>query len=161
MVASIISKMVLYYGADVRRVNHALKVYGFASCIARSEQLNPNQILVVDIAAILHDIGIPEAEKKYGSSAGKYQELEGPSVVKTLLKDEDIDTELVDRICYIVGNHHSYHKIDGLDFQVVVEADFLVNIYEDEFTQQMVETARHKHFKTAAGIAMVEHMYLR
>lgn len=60
---TIIEKMIQYFGTDVRRINHALKVYGFARCIARKEKLTENELFIVDIVAILHDIGIIEAEK--------------------------------------------------------------------------------------------------
>ena len=157
---NIIEKMIKYFGTDVRRINHALKVYGFASCIARKEKLTDNEIFVVDIVAILHDIGIPEAEKKYNSSGGKYQEIEGPAIARNILSDEDIDIKTLDRICFIIGNHHSYQKIDCLDFQIIVEADFLVNIYEDEMTKQSIDGVRNKYFKTQTGISMVERIYL-
>lgn len=157
--SSILEKMIKYFGTDVRRINHALKVYGFASCIARREKLSDNEILIVDIVAILHDIGIIEAEKKYNSTSGKYQEIEGPDIAKDILSDEDIDVETLDRICFIIGNHHSYQKIDGLDFQIIVEADFLVNIYEDEMTKHAIESVRNKYFRTKTSISMIKCIY--
>jgi len=158
--STVIEKMIKYFGTDVRRINHALKVYGFASCIARGEKLTENEIFIVDIAAILHDIGIIEAERKYNSGGGKYQEIEGPAIARNILSDEDIDIKTLDRICFIIGNHHSYQKIDCLDFQIIVEADFLVNIYEDEMTKQSIDGVRNKYFKTQTGISMVERIYL-
>lgn len=157
---SIIDKMIRYFGNDARRINHALKVYGFAACIASKESLSENESFIVEAAAILHDIGIHEAERKYNSSGGKYQEIEGPAIAQSLLSDEDIDTKTLERICYIIGNHHSYQKIDGPDFQILVEADFLVNIFEDEMPKHSVESARNKYFKTKTGIALVEGVYL-
>ena len=159
MTDRIIEKMIRYFGTDIRRINHALKVYGFASCIARREKLSDNEILIVDIAAILHDIGIIEAEKKYNSTSGKYQEIEGPAIARDILSDEEIDVETLDRICFIIGNHHSYQKIEGLDFQIIVEADFLVNIYEDEMTKHSIESVRNKYFRTQTSISMIESIY--
>lgn len=52
MVDRIIEKMITYFGTDARRINHALKVYGFASCMARREGLSSNEILIVDLAAV-------------------------------------------------------------------------------------------------------------
>lgn len=156
---SIIEKMIRYFGNDARRINHALKVHGFAACIASKESLSENESFIVEAAAILHDIGIHEAERKYNSSGGKYQEIEGPAIAQSLLSDEDIDTKTLERICFIIGNHHSYQKIDGPDFQILVEADFLVNIFEDEMPKHSVESARNKYFKTKTGIALVEGVY--
>lgn len=157
---SIIEKMIRYFGNDARRINHALKVHGFAACIASKESLSENESFIVEAAAILHDIGIHEAERKYNSSGGKYQEIEGPAIAQSLLYDEDIDTKTLERICFIIGNHHSYQKIDGPDFQILVEADFLVNIFEDEMPQHSIESVRNKYFKTKTGLALVEGVYL-
>jgi hypothetical protein len=160
MTDSIVEKMIRYFGTDIRRINHALKVAGFAGCIARREKLSENELRIVDITAILHDIGIHEAERKYNSSSGTYQEIEGPAIARELLSDEDLDSTTLDRICFIIGHHHSYPKIDGVDFQIIVEADFLVNIDEDEIKRHSVESIRSKYFKTNTGLSMLESMYL-
>lgn len=76
-----------------------------------------------------------------------------------MLSDQHIDTTTIDRICFIIGNHHSYQKIDNMDFQVIVEADFLVNIYEDEMKKHSIENIRNKYFKTQTGIAIIQSMY--
>lgn len=152
--------MIRYFGTDVRRVNHALKVYGFASCMARREGLSAKETQIVDVAAVLHDIGIKEAERKHHSSGGKYQEMEGPAIARTLLSDSGLDSESVDRICFIIGNHHSYQKIDGLDFQLLVEADFLVNIFEDEMPKHSIESVRDKYFKSTTGLLLLNSLYV-
>jgi HD domain len=159
MIHEVIQKMIEYFGNDVRRINHALKVYGFASTICRSEKLNQNEIDITEIAAILHDIGIPEAERKYKSCIGKYQEKEGPPIARKLLAECSITFDLVERICYLIGNHHTYTKIDGTDFQILVEADFLVNIYEDEMDESKVESIRNKYFKTKTGLNILDMAY--
>lgn len=160
MVEEVSLKMIKYFSGDVKRINHALKVFGFAGCIARKEKLTDDEILKIEMTAILHDIGIVESEKKYNSSSGHYQEIEGPPVVRELLSDTEIDSEMLDRICYIIGNHHSYQKIDGVDFQIIVEADFLVNIFEDEISESAVNSIREKYFKTASGIEILESVYM-
>lgn len=161
MTENILLKMIQYFGTDTRRIKHALKVYGFASTIARSEQLAEDELFIVDIAAVLHDIGIKVAERKYNSSSGTYQEIEGPEVAKTLLSEFNLNNDILERICYIIGNHHTYTKIDGIDFQILVEADFLVNIYEDEIVQDAITSIRQKYFTTPTGISMLESMYMK
>lgn len=159
MQAQILHKMILYFGNDVRRINHALKVYGFAQSIAQGENLTAEELQITEIAAILHDIGIHEAERKYNSSSGKYQEIEGPGVAQQLLKDCGLQSEIMKRVLFLIANHHSYSKIDGTDFQILVEADFLVNIFEDNFPLESVHTIRKKYFKTQTGISLLESMY--
>jgi HD superfamily phosphodiesterase len=159
-VGVIIEEMINYFAKDIKRINHALKVYGFASCIARSELTTDKEILIVDLAAILHDIGIKEAEKKYNSCGGHYQEIEGPPIARVMLEETDLDDEIIDRVCFLIGNHHSYQKIDGNDFQILVEADFLVNAYEDQMPAHSIESVRKNLFKTKTGVSLIESIYL-
>ena len=159
MASKVLSSMVSYFEKDVRRINHTLKVYGFAGAIMKGENLGAREALVVELSAVLHDIGIREAEKKYNSAAGKYQELEGPPVAKALLAEAGIDSEIAERVCYIVGNHHSYGKIGGIDFQILVEADFLVNIFEEGLGSAEIKSIRNKYFKTCGGLGIINSMY--
>ena len=160
MVEVVMQKMIKYFGSDVKRINHAIKVYGFANCIARREKVSEKEVLIINIASILHDIGIKEAEKKYNSSSGHYQEIEGPSVALNLLSEIGLDRESLDRIYYLIGHHHSYHKINGTDFQILVEADILVNIDEDKMPRNSIDSIRKKIFKTKTGISIIESIYI-
>ncbi len=107
----------------------------------------------------MHDIGIVNAEKKYHSTAGNYQEIEGPPVAREMLKKHKLTDESLERICYLIGHHHSYPKIDGIDFQILVEADFLVNIFEDDMSAGAIASVRDKYFKTKAGKAIFDRLY--
>ena len=98
MTIDVISKMIAYLSKDVRRINHALKVYGFVKAISEVEIINEEKLKILEIAAILHDIGIKESERKYNSSSGKYQEIEGPPIAREVLKDFNQDIKLIDRI---------------------------------------------------------------
>ncbi len=148
-----------YFGKDVKRINHAVKVYGFARTISGNETVSLEDGRIIELAAVLHDIGIREAERKYYSSAGKYQELEGPPIAEKLLKDYGIEPGIIDRVCYLIGNHHTYNKIDGIDFQILVEADFIVNIEEDAMMPDAIKSIKNKYFKTATGRRLIETMY--
>jgi len=131
MIYPVMNDMIRYFQNDVRRINHALKVYDFAGLIAEESGVDDEKRQIIGITALLHDIGIKEAERKYNSSASRYQEQEGPAIATEILAPCHLDRKILDRICYIIGNHHTYTKIDGTDFQILVEADFIVNIYED------------------------------
>lgn len=117
-----------YFGADTRRIDHALRVLEFAEEIAAGEKVPPGTAEVVTAAAIFHDIGITEAERKYGSPAAKYQEIEGPPIARGLLRAAGEGAAFIDRVCYIVGHHHTREQVDGMDFQILWEADLLVNL---------------------------------
>ena len=100
------------------------------------------------------------SERKYGSSNGKYQEKEGPDEARLLLKRVGgYTSEEIDRICYLVGHHHTYSHIDGLDYQILVEADWLVNIYEDGLSQEVVNRVRANLFKTPTALHLLDALY--
>lgn len=160
MITGIMSDMIGYFRHDVKRINHALKVYNFATLISKETNLDDQRHEVIGIAAILHDIGITEAERKYHSSSGKYQEIEGPPVAREIISQYNLREEVIERVCFIIGNHHSYSKIDDVDFQILVEADFLVNIFEDSMSIEAIQNLKDKIFKTDAGTRLLEMMYL-
>lgn len=159
LIHEVTRQMIDYFDGDVHRVNHALKVFGFASAIAGLEKLDSPQCEIIEIAAILHDIGIVNAEKKHHSTAGNYQEIEGPPVARQMLEKHNLPQETVERICFLIGHHHSYTKIDGIDFQILVEADFLVNIFEELMSSGAILSVGKKYFKTVAGKAILDKLY--
>lgn len=118
-----------YYEGDQWSITHAQSVLGYAEQILREEQITDRyRQEVVVLAAIFHDVGIPIAKQKYGTAAGPYQEQEGEPVARRLLTELAIRPDILERVCYIVGHHHSQDQIDGLDFQIIWESDALVNI---------------------------------
>lgn len=107
---------------------HTLNVLENAERISKSEKLVNDEFKVVVLSAIYHDIGALEAEKKHGNMMGKYQEIEGPPIARSYMTSTDLDRSIVDRVCYIVGNHHTQEAIDGVDFRIIWEADLLENM---------------------------------
>lgn len=159
-ISTVISEMISYYSKDPRRVNHFLKVYSFAKSIGELEKLNEETQSILEMAAVMHDIGIKISEEKYKSSAGNYQEIEGPPVARKMLLKFNFDEKFIDRVCYLIAHHHTYSKIDGIDYQILIEADFLVNIYEDEIKASQIQSIKEKYFKTKAGNEFLTNLYL-
>ena len=122
--------------------------------------MEEDEYRALELAAILHDIGIKNAERKYNSSAGKYQEIEGPAVAEELLNEFNIKKDILERIKFLIGNHHSYNKIDKIDFQILIESDFLVNIDEDNMKIENIKVIKNKYFRTNMGIKLIESMYI-
>jgi len=160
MTEEIMNLAVTYNGNDVKRINHLLKVYSFAHLIGKIENCNIQEQTIIDIAALLHDIGIHEAERKYNSSDHNLQEQEGPIVAKEMLKELNLDTEILERVLFLIGNHHSYKVIDGIDFQILVEADFLVNIFEHTMDITAIANLKEIIFKTKTGKKFLEQLYM-
>ena len=158
--ACIMDIVIKYFQNDVKRINHAVKVFGFAELLSQKEGITRKTREIIIYSSLLHDIGIKEAEKKYNSCSGKLQELEGPVIAEKILKELNVTNEIINRVSYIIGNHHSYDKIDGIDFQILVEADFLVNIYEEGLERNPITNIGQKIFKTESGKEVLESMYL-
>lgn len=157
---NVIHEMILFDRGDARRIQHFLKVYQFAALIGKLEGLSPEQQEILEIAAILHDIGIIPSEKKYGISNGKLQEQEGPAYARELLnRIGGYGQEFIDRVCFLIAHHHTYEGIDGLDWQILLEADFLVNSFEKNMPEDAIKKFRASVFRTKSGIALLNNQY--
>lgn len=122
-------EMKRYFQQDFKRIAHASKVARYAEKIVKAEQ---GDMAVVLIAAYLHDIGIKEAERKYQSSAARYQEQEGPPIAKEMLTKLGATPELIAEVCDIVGHHHHPRADESDNFKAVYDADLLVNLEEQQ-----------------------------
>ena len=152
-------KTLEFFSCDPARIQHFAKVHSFAALIGRKEHLPKQEQFTLEAAAIVHDVGILPAEKKYGSSSGRLQELEGPPVATELLSSLDFPTEVTERVAYLVGHHHTYTDIDGMDYQILVEADFLVNFFEGCTPKEQIEATGKRLFRTGAGKRILSKMF--
>lgn len=143
--------MVAYYDGDPKRIQHFTKVHSYARLIGIGEELDDASLFILEAAAYTHDIGIRVAEEKYGRCDGKLQEQEGPIIAQKMLSQLGFENYIVERICFLIGHHHTYDNIDGLDYQILVEADFLVNLYEDDAGNRAIDKAYKRIFKTETG----------
>lgn len=143
--------MIAYYDGDPKRIQHFTKVHSYARLIGIGEELDDASLFILEAAAYTHDIGIRVAEEKYGRCDGKLQEQEGPIIAQKMLSQLGFENYIVERICFLIGHHHTYDNIDGLDYQILVEADFLVNLYEDDSGNRAIDKAYKRIFKTETG----------
>lgn len=151
--------MAAYYAGDPQQIQHFIRAHSFAHLIGLGEGLDDETQHILEVAAIVHDIGIKNAMEKYGSANGNYQEIEGPPVAAEMLKQLGYAQNIIDRVCYLVGHHHTYKGIDGIDYQILVEADFLVNMYEGAMRSDAIVSIFDKIFKTTTGKRYCELMF--
>ena len=155
----VMNEMFLLYAGDPKRMQHFTKVYVYASWIGQAEQLDEQTQEILEIAALTHDIGIHLCEEKYGQCGGKLQEREGPALAKTLLQKLGIEDTIQARVLFLIAHHHTYSGVDGPDWQILLEADFLVNAYEDALQLSAIQHAYHKIFRTASGKRLCQRMF--
>jgi len=152
--------MAEYDHDDPMHVQHFVKVHDFAATIGTLENLDEQTLFILEAAAIVHDIGIRISDIKYGDHDGKYQELEGPGEARELLhKVGGFTEEQIERVCYLVGHHHTYDNIVEIDYQILIEADFLVNIFENNLHVSEAKEIRKTIFKTESGKRLFDAMY--
>lgn len=156
---SLYLKMTEYFAGDPARIQHFIKVHSLARIIGLEEKLPGREQEILETAALVHDIGIRPAEEKYGSSNGKLQEQEGSPAAEEMLRDLGYDEELIKRVSYLVAHHHTYGQIVDMDYQILVEADFLVNYYENATSTANIHKSINKIFRTQTGVRLAQTMY--
>jgi HD superfamily phosphodiesterase len=159
-IAQVRTAMEEYFGEDRKRIDHALRVTAFACQLMEEEPGTPDLVVAT---ALLHDIGIREAERKYGSSAGNLQEIEGPPVARDILERLAFDEPFIDEVCRIIASHHSPGEVDTENFRIIWDADWLVNLGDEcdlsdtERTKKIIE----KTFLTRTGRGIAKQIYLK
>lgn len=152
--------MIAYDKGDAARIQHFVKVHNFAAVIGSAECLPSATQFILETAAILHDIGIHPSEQRYGDCSGKHQEELGPDEARQLMQSVGGYTrEQVERVCFLIAHHHTYTQVEGMDWQILLEADFLVNAYEDHLSLGSIRTFERNVFRTSTGKEMLEQMY--
>lgn len=159
MINKLLMEMIEYYTGDPKRIQHFLKVHELSRLIAAGEGLDEKTRIIVEAAAVVHDVGIKIAEKLYGVCTGKHQEQLGPPTAKRMMAEAGFSADVIERACYLVGHHHTYTDIDGVDLQILIEADFLVNLYEDNASRDGVISAYNNIFRTETGKLLCREMF--
>ncbi len=160
ILAALLQAMVKYDRGDARRIQHLVKVHDFAQMIAIAEGMDEDERFVLEAAAILHDVGIHAAEAKYGNCNGKHQEELGPNEARKVLAEvEGFTTEQTERICWLIAHHHTYTDVSAMDHRILLEADFLVNSFEDALSREGIVAFRDHVFRSASAIRMLNNMW--
>ena len=151
--------MIELYKGDAKRIQHFCKVHSYAKLIAETENVDENCLFIIEAAALTHDIGIHICEEKYGSCNGKLQEKEGPAIAEKLLGELGFDRNVSERVQYLIAHHHTYGNINEMDYQILVEADFLVNIMEEGSSKEAAIKAYQNIFTTPCGKKICSEMF--
>ncbi len=154
-----VEKMIDFYNGSLHDINHFLKVLSFARTIGILEQLEEKTQQTLELAAVVHDIACPLCRAKYGNADGAHQEAEGPALAAEFYQEMNLPPEQLERICYLVGHHHTCTNVDGIDYQILLEADFLVNADEADEPPEAIAAYRDHVFHTETGIRLLHSIY--
>ena len=152
-------KMIAFSDGNIHDIDHFIRVWTYARTIGELENLDRETQFLLEVAAITHDIACPLCRVKYGNTNGKYQEEEGIPMVKEFLSDIGIAEEVIDRVAFLVGHHHTFSGIDGIDYQILIEADYIANATESGYGQENIVNFMQKIMKTEGGKQILKAIY--
>ena len=158
-ISQIIEKMIAFSDGNIHDIDHFIRVWTYARTIGELENLDRETQFLLEVTAITHDIACPLCRVKYGNTNGKYQEEEGVPMVKKFLSDTGIAEEVIDRVAFLVGHHHTFSGIDGIDYQILIEADYIANATENGYGQESVVNFMQKIMKTEGGKQILKAIY--
>lgn len=158
---TLILEMINFDAGKPKLIQHFIKVHEFAKLIGIMEKISPDNMETLEIAAIIHDIGIKVCKEKYGKCTSELLEQEGPIYAEKLLNRLEFNQEIIERVSYLVAYHHNYSNIDGIDYQILVEADLLVNLYENQNNKEAIQNTYDKIFKTESGRKLCSQIFMK
>ena len=62
-------------------------------------------------------------------------------------------------MAYLVGHHHTLRGIDGADYQILIEADYMVNAAEKGLEKAEIAAFVEKYFRTESGTALIKSIF--
>ena len=158
-IAEIMAKMIAFSDGNIHDIDHLIRVWTYAKTIGELEQLAPDIQYILEVAAITHDIACPLCREKYGNTNGRYQEAEGGPLVTEFLADTGMTAAQIDRVAYLVSHHHTLQGIDGADYQVLIEADYIANASENRYSRESVANFVGKIMRTGSGKALTRSIF--
>jgi len=158
-IAEILRKMIAFSDGNLHDIDHLVRVWTYARTIGELEGLDARTQRTLEIAAIVHDIACPLCREKYGNTNGRYQELEGAPMAREFLADAGLEPEEADRVAYLVGNHPTLRDIDGADYQILIEADYIASAAENGWSAGNIANFAENMCKTAAGRSLIKAVF--
>ena len=158
-IAQILEKMIAFSEGNIHDVDHLIRVWTYAKTIGELEGLDAGTQYVLEAAAIVHDIACPLCRAKYGNTNGKHQEAEGAPMAEEFLRGSGMSETQLARVTYLVGHHHTFTNIDGIDYQILVEADYIANASENGYAAAQIEQFLSRVVRTEAGTRLLKSVF--
>ena len=160
MISRVMEKMIAFTDGNIHDIDHLIRVWTYSKTIGELEGLDAQTQFVLEVAASTHDIACPLCREKYGNTNGKLQEQEGEVMVRDFLADSGMSEDQIKRVAFLVGHHHTFTDIEGIDYQILVEADYIANATENGYSQQNVKNFMQKVMKTESGKRILRSVFM-
>ena len=152
-------KMIKTSGGNIHDIEHLVKVWSYAKTIGELEALDDETQFLLEAEAITHDVACPVCHERYGNANGKLQEQESPSLIKAFFADMDLAEAQTARISHVVGHHHTYEGVDGQDWQILLEADYIVNASENGYTKENIRNFLNRHARKKKKKRLIQEVF--
>lgn len=157
-------RMIDYYAAcDSTQIAHTLCVHEYTRMLAMREGYDERKRGLLEIAALLHDIGCPSAKWKYGDSQPIHQQQEGMCIAADWFASDPswLDTQEAQWVVDVVGAHHNAVQAEVLGFEVLYEADLIVNLFEGYYPVDYADVYYRKMVRTKSGKQLFRQLFAR
>ena len=154
-VSQLMEKMIRSSHGNIHDIEHFVKVWSYAKTIGELEKLDPETQFLLEAEAITHDIACPTCREKYCNTNGKLQEKESPALISAFFSDTDLTESQAERVSFVVSHHHTCEGVDGLDWQILLEADYIVNASENKYSAENLQRFVETQAKTEAGKKLI------
>lgn len=131
-----------YYGCDEQKIRHFVSVYTLAKTIGELEKLPEQTQEYLEIAALVCDI----------DNGTKTEH----TLARNVLNAENVEFDIVDRVCYIVEHYSDFDHITGLDHQILLEAHMIVDFKENMTPKSEIVKCANTYFMTNYGRAFLK-----
>ena len=158
-VSQIMERMIAFSEGNIHDIDHFIRVWTYARTIGELEGLDGETQFILEVAAIIQDIACPLCREKYGNTNGKHQEAEGMPMVEAFLADTGMTAGQIERVKYLVGHHHTCSDIDGPDYQILVEADYIANASENGYDARNIANFTDRIVRTDAGKRLIRDVF--
>lgn len=158
-VSGIMEKMISFSNGNIHDIDHLIRVWTYAKTIGELEGLDPETLFILEVAAVTHDIACPLCREKYGNTSGKRQEQEGSWLVREFLLGTGLTDAQIDRVAFLVGHHHTFTGMEGADWQILVEADYIANASENGYGEEKIRSFTEKIAKTRSGKHLIRQVF--
>lgn len=158
-IAELMRRMIETPGNTPHDIAHLVKVWGYAKTIGELEGLDEKTLFTLEAAAIVHDIACPFCREKYGSCPGNLQEKESAPLVSAFFEGTGVEKDIVERVSFLVCHHHTVSGVDGIDWRILLEADYLVNADEGKASPENIRNTLENVYRTQSGRNLLISLY--
>ena len=162
IVTQIHKEVVEYFAStDYSQIGHTEAVHNFAQLLGKLEAYDDRRQAMIEISALLHDIGCPNAKEKYGNTNAPNQEKEGKPKAAEILAKYELKAEDKALIAEAVGCHHHIKQLQEMGFELLAEADLIVNLLEGYYKMEQAQNLYETCVSSARGKELFKNMFLK